>query len=85
MISVNVSPNTRLGGDKRQSVRDGRVGDTAVGKSCGRSRLGCVPSHGQTELRRLQLGSPENPAQELEEEEDKEEGDKHGRNGLQAA
>ena len=44
-----------------------------------------MPSHGQTELRRLQLGSPENPAQELEEEEDKEEGDKHGRNGLQAA
>ena len=63
----------------------GRVGDTAVGRSCGRSRLGCVPSHGRRELRRLQLGSPENPAQELEEEEDKEEGEEHGRNGLQAA
>lgn len=83
MISVNVPPNKRLGGDKTESML-GRV----VGRSRGTSRLGCVPSHSQRKLRRLQLGSPENPAQELEEEEeeeDKEEGEEHGRNCLHAS
>lgn len=70
-----------LGEDKTESML-GRVVEGAVGHP------GCqVPSHSQRELRRLQLGSPENPAQELEEEEeeDKEEGEEHGRNCLHAS